>query len=124
MRLRPLLVGGLLVSVGGTAFTAAPAAASPAVVALKLPGTWSLSWSWSDGDSGNAPITFTKAGHTFSVTSESGTWKLHHGTLTFRFTSSNSCHGRWTGTFSKTTRQYTGTMASSCNGTGSWSMKK
>jgi len=133
MQLRRMLAVGLMsIALGTTAvgsLATSPASASPlAAPAVKVGGTWTLSWAWGVSGSGSAPITFVRKTHTFSVTSESGTWTKSGRKLTFVFTSSNSCHGTWTGTYSKTSQSYTGTMTKDpgyCTAdSGTWSMSR
>jgi hypothetical protein len=112
-------VGGLLAS---------PASAASRAPAVKVGGAWSLSWDWTSGNSGTGTITFVKKSHTFSVTAQSGTWTKSGRHLTFVFTSSNSCYGTWTGTYSKASQSYSGTMTkntSYCSAdSGTWSMSR
>ena len=103
--------------------------AAPSVLAVKVPGTWTLNWDWAKGEgSGSAPITFSAKGHTFTVTGESGTWTKKGTRLTFVYTSSNSCHGTWTGTEAKAAPEFSGSMHRSTtrcgSDTGTWSITK
>jgi|GEM_PF-5678864 len=94
---------------------------------IQVVGTWTINWQWAGGSGGSAPITFS-SDHHFSVTSESGTWSRHGKTLTFRFTSTNSCHGTWVGTYrhTATTREFAGTMSHPCTPIthGTWNMSR